>query len=39
MPQIQVIKEELKHQLLHQNIHHITLETETKNSRCDEVDC
>ena len=39
MPQIQEIKEALKHQLLHQNIHHITLETETKNSHCDEVDC
>ena len=39
MPQIQAIKEALKHQLLHQNIHHITLETETKISGCDEVDC
>ena len=39
MPQIQEIKEALKHQLLHQNIHHITLETETKNGCCDKVDC
>ena len=39
MPQIQEIKEALKHQLLHQNIYHITLQTETKVSGCDEVDC
>lgn len=39
MKQIQEIKENFKHELEHQNIHHVTLETETKNASCDEVDC
>ena len=39
MKQIQEIKEHLKHELQHQNIHHITFETETKNTGCDEADC
>lgn len=39
MQQIQEIKEHLKHELQHQNIHHVTLETETKNAGCDEVEC
>ena len=39
MQQIQEMKEHLKHELQHQNIHHVTLETETKNTGCDEVDC
>ena len=39
MQQIQQIKEHLKHELEHQKIHHVTLETETKNTGCDEVAC
>ena len=33
------IKEALKHELQHHNIHHITIETETKNNNCDEKEC
>ena len=39
MQQIQEMKEHLKHELQHQNIHHVTLETETKNTGCDKMDC
>lgn len=39
MEQIQKIKEELKHELSHQNIHHITLEIETTSTSCDEIFC
>lgn len=39
MQQVQAIKEELRHTLIHQNIHHVTLETETKCSSCNEVNC
>ena len=39
MPQIQKIKAQVKHELEHENIHHATLETETKITGCDEVDC
>lgn len=35
----QKIKHELKHVLLHQHIHHITIETEREAFGCDEVDC
>ena len=37
--QIQQIKEQVKHELEHENIHHATLETETKITGCDEDDC
>jgi cobalt-zinc-cadmium efflux system protein len=36
---IHTIKEGLKHELQHHNIHHITIETETKNNDCDEKEC
>ena len=39
MQQIRNIKEEVKHQLEHENIHHATLETETKITGCDEAFC
>lgn len=35
----QKIKTELKHELKHQNIHHITVETERENTACDGEDC
>ena len=37
--QEQKIKEELKHSLLHQNIHHVTLETERENAVCESENC
>ena len=37
--QEQKIKEELKHLLLHLNIHHITLETERENALCASENC
>jgi cobalt-zinc-cadmium efflux system protein len=37
--QEQLIKQELKHELLHKNIHHITLETERENESCQAVVC
>ncbi len=33
------IKNDLKHQLLHKNIQHVTLETERENENCDEEVC
>ena len=39
MQQIQQIKTQIKHELEHENIHHATLETETKITGCEEVDC
>ena len=39
LQQIQKIKAEVKHELEHENIHHATLETETKNTGCKEDDC
>lgn len=39
MQQTEAIKDQLRHALLHQNIQHITLETETKNSGCSGEDC
>ncbi|MEO5782469.1 MAG: cation diffusion facilitator family transporter [Ginsengibacter sp.] len=37
--QEQKIKDELKHSLLHKNIHHITLETERENALCASENC
>lgn len=37
--QEQKIKDELKHSLLHKNIHHITLETERENAACASENC
>ena len=39
MQQIQQIKAHVKHELEHENIHHATLETETKITGCEEEDC
>ena len=39
MPQIQKIKAQVKHELEHENIHHATLETETKSTGNDELGC
>lgn len=33
------IKQVLKHELFHKNIHHVTLETERENSGCEAVSC
>jgi cobalt-zinc-cadmium efflux system protein len=33
------MKEKIKHELEHLNVHHITLETEFENEECDEPDC
>ncbi len=35
----QKIKNEIKHQLIHKNIHHITLETERENEICNTQNC
>ena len=35
----QKIKHTLKHDLLHQNIHHITIETERESDNCEENEC
>ena len=39
MQQMQQIREQVKHELEHENIHHATLETETKITGCEEEDC
>ena len=39
MEEIQKIKQELKHEFLHRDIHHVTLETETKITHCDTEEC
>ncbi len=39
MQQIASIKEDLKHKLLHENIHHVTLETETMEAGCGDEEC
>lgn len=39
MQQIQLIKKEFKHALEHQNINHATLEVESENINCEDVDC
>ena len=39
MQQIQQIKAKVKHELEHENIHHATLETETKATGCEEEEC
>jgi len=36
---IEDLKHKIKHELLHQNIQHATLEIETENSPCEEPDC
>ena len=36
---VHTIKEALKHELLHHNIHHITIETKTKNNSSNEKKC
>lgn len=36
---IERLKHTIKHELLHQNIQHATLEIETENAPCDEPDC
>lgn len=33
------IKQQLRHELLHKNIHHITLETERENEECEMKEC
>lgn len=37
--EISKIKEELKHELFHLNIQHVTLETETESDNCEQGDC
>ena len=39
MNSIEELKKKIKHELLHQNIQHATLEIETENSPCGEPDC
>lgn len=39
LEQEQVLKNKLKHELNHKNIHHITLETERENEACNGQDC
>jgi cobalt-zinc-cadmium efflux system protein len=39
MTAIDALKHQIKHELLHQNIQHATLEVETENAPCDEPDC
>jgi cobalt-zinc-cadmium efflux system protein len=39
MSEAQQIKEQLKHEFSHHNIHHVTLETETLKESCSEEDC
>jgi len=36
---VENLKHKIKHELLHQNIQHATLEIETENSPCEEPDC
>ncbi len=39
MATVEGLKHRIKHELLHQNIQHATLEVETENAPCDEPDC
>lgn len=39
MQEIEAIKKQLKHEFEHQNIHHVTLETETKITHCEKTEC
>jgi cobalt-zinc-cadmium efflux system protein len=39
MDEMEKLKHRIKHELLHQNIQHATLEIELENSPCDEPDC
>jgi cobalt-zinc-cadmium efflux system protein len=39
MDKLEKIKHEIKHELLHLNIQHATLEIETENVHCEEADC
>jgi len=39
MPEMESIKKVLKHELEHQKISHVTLETETRSNGCKEPDC
>lgn len=39
MESIDKLKHRIKHELLHQNIQHATLEVETEDAPCDEPDC
>ena len=39
MQEIEAIKKQLKHEFEHQNIHHVTLETETKITHCEKTGC
>ncbi len=39
MQEIEAIKKQLKHEFEHQNIHHVTLETETNITDCEKTEC
>lgn len=39
MEKVEALKHKIKHQLLHQNIQHATLEIEMEDAPCDEPDC
>jgi len=39
MDEVEKLKHRIKHELLHQNIQHATLEIELENSPCEEPDC
>lgn len=39
MQEIESIKKQLKHEFQHQNIHHVTLETETNITPCEKIEC
>ena len=39
MQEIESIKKQLKHEFQHQNIHHVTLETETNITSCEKIEC
>ena len=39
MREIESIKKQLKHEFQHQNIHHVTLETETNITPCEKIEC
>ncbi len=39
MKELQQLKDSLKHKLQHENIQHVTLETETRTTHCDGVEC
>jgi cobalt-zinc-cadmium efflux system protein len=39
MAAVEALKHQIKHELLHQNVQHATLEIETENAPCEEPDC